>query len=211
MEYKGLGRYQKYLKLLRDIWQKREDVQLYLGLLLTLTAISFFVWFAIRPTLATILELVRQIDGQKQTLAQLEKKAAALSQAQREWQRIENYIDLVNQAIPDGALPEITARQIEALAGEENLALVNLSVGKIKILGTMQEEQTKIDLPKNVRSFPISFTVQGAPERIFSFLSRISQVRRPIIWESISVSGKPPEAATNLSLTISSSFPYIKQ
>lgn len=197
------GKYKRYLVLLRTVWQSREDVKAYTHLLLSLVAISLFTWFAIKPTAATIIELFGQIDTQQKVLATLEKKQKDLGTARQTWQKHEQNLPIINQAIPDVPQPYLWARQIEALAGKEGLVLTNLSFEKIEISGG--------EGAKEKNNFSTTFTVEGPNDAAISFLGNISKTRQPIIWESLTLSGKPPGAATTLTLSVTGSMPFGKQ
>lgn len=207
-------RYRNYISLLTVLFTKREDVRMYLNLLLTLVAIALFGWLAIRPTILTIIELRRHIMSQQNTLTLLEQKAKQLQQAQQELRTLQGSIDQINQAIPNQANPYTMARQIEALTSQKQVVLLDLSVGKITLVGktkTTEVKTTDVALPQGIQAYPISMVLEGDPENILNFLQTLSALRQPLIAETISLVGKPPGSATKLVLSINGYVPFEQQ
>lgn len=203
-------RYRKYLQLLRSAWRERPQYQAYLNLMLTLATISVFALFAIRPTLLVILELTRQIRAQTEVRDKLDKKLVSLSQAQQKWNEVQQDLSIISQALPDTPLPEQWGRQIEVLAAQDNISLINLSAGEVILVGKEKPKTQASKLPLGVRTFSVSLNSEGGPESAFSFLSNLSQMRRPVLFQTITLSGRPPAQAITLRLAITGALPYFK-
>lgn len=201
---KGITRYQQYLRLLRQTIKQREDVKAYLELILTLVAVSFFVWFAIRPTFATILTLVKQIEAQKAISQKLDQKLKNLAAISKDKAQFNKDKEVIDDSLPGDISPALTSRQFEAVAREEKINLETLAIGKA--IKTKEEMNSGSDL---VNTLPVSLTAQGAPEQAISFLTKLENMRRPIVWEKISLSGKPPGRATQLDITASGLIPFL--
>ncbi|MEK7182538.1 MAG: type 4a pilus biogenesis protein PilO [Patescibacteria group bacterium] len=196
-------RYQKYFQLIRTIWEKREDIRAYVGILLSLTTISFFGVWALRPTLTTIADLFSQIRTQRETVVQLDEKIKKLQEAQTTWRRLTPDLPLIDQALPETARPELFARQIEVLAVQENVALSVISVGEITVVGKGK---------MGTNQFPLSFTVHGDAQRIFSFLKKLSTLRRALSWEIVTLQSRKTEEAVasgaQLTLSVNGTVPF---
>ena len=67
-------RYKTYFLNISSQYSKKADVRVFMELLLSLATVSLFAIFAIRPTLITIAELFKEIQGKKTTVAQLDEK-----------------------------------------------------------------------------------------------------------------------------------------
>ena len=89
-------RYKTYFLNVLGRYRERADVRVYLEILLSLTAISIFSVFALRPTLLTIAELIKEIESKKLTLTQMEEKINNLSQAQTLFDRERGKIVLLD-------------------------------------------------------------------------------------------------------------------
>lgn len=192
---RGISKYQQYIRLLRLTLERREDIRAYLELLLTLAAVSFFAWFAIRPTIATIATLVRQVTAQKEIVEKLDRKLGALSLAQQQRQGFEKNFILADQAVPLGAKPELLSRQLEALAAKNNITLALVSI---------DQGETEQEIPMS----PLSAVLVGNPQNALSFLTDLQDLRRPFLWKSLSISGKPPGAAVEVNVSFTGVLPY---
>lgn len=201
MKEPGLTRYQNYLRFLRVKLEEREDVKLYLELLLTLSAISFFTWFAIRPTFATIVTLVKQIQIQEETAQTLDQKLKNLEAANRERPQFEKDRIIVDQAMPDGEGAAAVSRQIEALSSREGVALTNMSIEKL----------SEDPAPAKIKKLAVAANVSGQPQKIMSFITQLGKTRRPLLWETLSLIGKPPGAAGTLELSFTGAFPFVEK
>lgn len=202
MRETGLARYQNYLKLLRATIEQREDVKLYLELLLTLFAISFFALFAIRPTLSTIIILTKQISTQEEVATKLDQKIANLKAASAQKERFERNLLTINQSIPDDEAASLAARQLETLAIKENVNLLDMS---------LTSEVSPANNKNDSKNLLVSLSASGEPQRIIEFISQTGNMRRPILWETLTVSGKPTGAATTLDASFTGKVPFLPQ
>lgn len=198
-----LAYYQNYLNLLKVMWQKREDIRAYTGILLSLFAVTFFGIFAIRPTLKTIGELTSQIRGQKEIVATLDQKINSLETAQKTWQEITPHISILNQALPEIPNAEIFIRQVETFALQENLIIQDLSLGKLNLMGETGD---------GLKFFTFLVAVQGEPEKVFSFSEKLQNLRRVFVWQTVVLGEKKEKGQSTssgkLTLTIGGGVPY---
>ncbi|MEJ2441504.1 MAG: hypothetical protein P8Y06_01110, partial [Patescibacteria group bacterium] len=67
-------RYRSYFLNIVGVYKQRKDLRMFLELLLTLVTVSFFAAFALRPTLLTIIELLKEIDTKEETLTKMSTK-----------------------------------------------------------------------------------------------------------------------------------------
>lgn len=204
MQGKNISRYKQYLQFLRFAVVEREDVKLYLELFLTLGAITFFVIFAIRPTIITILALNQQIESQKTVSERLEKKLVNLAAASARRVEFEENKTLASQAIPDGEAAASATRQVEALAARTQVSLLTTTLGRL-------DEVKPQDAKDDVHKISISTVVTGTPENIFEFLSQVGKLRRPILWDTLQVSGKPAGAATTIDISFTGALPFVEK
>ena len=79
---KNYVRYRSYFLDIAGRYKERTDIRVYLEILLSLTTISIFSIFALRPTLLTIGGLIKDIEAKKATLVKMDEKMKNLSQAQ---------------------------------------------------------------------------------------------------------------------------------
>jgi Tfp pilus assembly protein PilO len=186
-------RYQRYFTDLGQFYQNKKT-RTYGGIILSLVKIIFFVFFAIRPTLKTITQLIRQTKDQKKVAEEMEKKINSLAEAQRNYLAIESDLPVIEEAIPQKAEIALLTKEIEALAKEAGVDLKSLRFNEIALSADQQ--------PKEKQEIKISFNVLGSYSNLKNFLRNLMSLRRVILVENFSFqTGK--EDSSILSLTFS--------
>lgn len=176
-------------------------------LLLSLGLVVFLGLFAIKPTLTTMSDLIKEIEDKTELKEQLDKKVAALSTAQTVFLSMENRLSVLDQAIP--SQPELikSLKIVEKLAGESNVIIESIGVTTIP-------DETPADLAIGVpeRSpLPVSVTVIGDYVSIRSFVESLRNVRRSYVVDTVSFSIEENRGQRKLRATISLSVPYFGQ
>ena len=100
--------YHRYRRYFTDLgrFHQTKKTRVYTGIILSLLTVTFFIIFAIKPTLTTITQLVKQTKDQKLVVGELEKKIASLSQAQNEYLAVESdYIWLMKLYLKNPKFP----------------------------------------------------------------------------------------------------------
>lgn len=187
-----------YRKNLANIY-KKPAAQVSMALILTIFAIIFFGIFAIRPTLATIVELNKRIDDQKIVVDKLEKKATALATAQSEYLLIEEKIPLVDAAIPKTQSLDTLLKQIEGIAATLNAPIDSIQVDEISFPEELVDEKDVgivLDLPLNI-------TISSTFMDIKEFMVLLSKIKRLVSVESISFSSETVESGELLKMNLS--------
>jgi Tfp pilus assembly protein PilO len=206
-------RYRSYFLNIVGVYKQRKDLRMFLELLLTLATVSFFAAFALRPTLLTIIELLKEIDTKEETLTKMSTKIQNLQQAQTLFLQEQSRISLLETTIPDTPAPDAFVRQIEGVAASHPVNLLGVSMGEITLAG---EEETKRGsdelekLPEDAKAISFSLSVSGQYSGIINFLSAIEQMRRPIKIDAINIISSELEGAQNLVLVITGRTPYLK-
>jgi hypothetical protein len=117
-------KYSKYLKKFNYSLITTQSA--YLELILTFAAIAFFGWFAIRPTLLTIGELVKEIQTKQEILAKLNEKIDALVVADTVYRNSKSKLQFLDQALP--SYPQIVEYMaiLELLSTETGIQLSDI-------------------------------------------------------------------------------------
>lgn len=183
------GHYSAYLRKLSRFYQKKE-VKIYLNLILSLAAISFFAFFAIRPTALTIAELSKELKDQETVLTRLEKKISELNEARKNFSELEEDLHLISEALPDSPEPSLAVAQIETLVWENNLEINSLGTKGVVLIGTKPETKrgvkTEVKTPYPV--FQMDINLSGSYEDLTSFLKELDNLRRVIHIKSVGMS-----------------------
>lgn len=169
--------YQRELKKLFE----REEVKAYTMTILSLFALSFFTLFAIRPTLATLFSLRRQISDSREVDHQLELKINTLLQAQETLQKEKDNLFLLDEALPSDPQFTVLVRELETLARDNEATLAALQVESFNFQG-------KSDVPKKAaaekkvgnepESFNFSLRLSADYLRLKNFLNQLMSLKR---------------------------------
>ncbi len=171
-------RYRRYFTDLSHFYRSKK-AKTYLGIIFSLLTVIFFIVFAIKPTLITITQLIRQIKDQKMVVKELEKKITQLSQAQNEYLAIEPDLYLLDQALPQDPQAILLIKQLETLAYQNGVGISRLRFNEFNLTekGTGKSEKQAISF---------NFSVFGNFNNLKSFLTSLANLRRIVLVESFS-------------------------
>jgi len=171
-------RYRRYFTDLTKFYQHKK-ARTYTAIILSLLTVTFFIFFAIRPTLKTIAQLIRETKDQKTVATELEKKINNLSEAQKNYLVVEPELNLVEETLPQKAEVTLLTKQIETLARQSGVAIVNLRFSEVNLT----EKQTGKQEKQEVK---FSFNVLGDYLNLKNFLKSLMSLRRLVLVESFS-------------------------
>jgi Tfp pilus assembly protein PilO len=187
-------------RAIRDITEK-PVMRVYMEIFLTLVAVSLFGIFAIRPTMITIGKLLQEIKLKEVTLATMNKKIADLNTAKDLYTKESEKIKLIEEAIPNSPEPDLLALQIEELAKTDGVVVKNLGIENIKMVGAPSlEDDGKLSLTLNL---------SGGYSSLIKFAKDVEDLRRPIMYDGLSISSIQSKDGTSLYMTLENlSTPY---
>lgn len=208
-------RYREFFMNIVALYKKRWDLRAFLEILLSLGTVSFFIVFALKPTVLTIAELYKEIQTKKETVAKLDEKIKNLTIAQQVWARDEAKISLSKTSVPSSPVPESYVRQIEGLAAQNGISLLGISVGEVTLVGetkeTAAEETDLAPLPEDASAVTFSVSITGAYQQLFSFLAGLENLRRPLKIDAVSItSSENEEGIIKQILLVSGRVPFLK-
>jgi Tfp pilus assembly protein PilO len=183
-------------------YNEKPALRAYMELFLTLLAISLFGLFAIRPTVITIGNLIKEIEAKNETLKIMNEKVNNLYTAKDLYIKEADKIKLINDAVPNQPKPDILALQIEQLSIEKKVIVDSMSIEGIKILGESTDNKQDISL---------SLGVTGSYFNLINFAEGLEELRRPIKYDSISLTTEKTEKVDGLMMNFGNlSTPYLK-
>lgn len=187
-------------RAIRELNEK-PAMRAYLEIFLTLITISLFGIFAIRPTMITIGKLLQEIKLKESTLATMNKKIADLNAAKDLYTKESEKIKLIEEAIPRSPQPDLIALQIEGLARENNVNIKSLGIEDTKILGTPTPEDDGV--------LTLTLNLSGEYQGLISFAKGMEDLRRPIMYDGLSLSLVQGKDSRALFMTLENlSTPY---
>ncbi|MBM3208793.1 hypothetical protein FJZ40_00665 [Candidatus Shapirobacteria bacterium] len=187
------SRYRKYFLTIPRFYQYKR-VRVYTGLILTLFTISFFAFFAIRPTIVTIASLVAEIRAKEELNQELDKKIQSVLAAQVAYSQIAPRLVVLDAAFPvgkrfAGLLPEIENAGNTSGASVSGIAFEGI--------GAVKEKE-----PKEI-SFSISLL--GSFESLTKFLASSFSLPRAVKADAFSLS-KSAREGDSQNLTLQGKF-----
>ncbi len=184
-------RWQRYYTML-DPLVRKPKVQAYSFLVLSLFTSAFFLFFAVRPTINTIINLRKQIEDSTNVNSKLTEKINALAQIQAQYEVIKPDLPLLAQAMPERADVVGLVQQIEKITTDNQAALTAMQFSEANLVGEGTGKDTQ-------NSIPVTFQVSagGDYSRLLALLNSISKLPRLVSVDSLNInSGTASPAAT---------------
>lgn len=179
-----LSRYRRYYQSL-ERFTKEPRTNAYTTAIFSFLAVSLFGWYAIRPTINTILFLRRQIADNKKVSQQMEEKITNLIEAQALYQRAQLSLPTVKQALPENPEAIELLAQFHSLADVSEASISSVTVASAPLLGTNPSTQKTPN--KKVVDVPVTIVVVGTYTSIKSFLDGIADMRRILTVDAVSL------------------------
>lgn len=198
MNTKGMltNSYRRYYQKLTPLLKQRK-VQALTMIILSIFSVSFFSFFAIRPTIRTIVVLQKQIEDRSLVDEQLEQKINALIEAQTNYQEVEPLVPVIYSLLPD--TPNLTSLliKLEGLTQDTNATISAISVSPV-ILSTdkvstqetipdQPQEDTDVLADEDTNAIPFLFSVSysGTYEELKSILQKLISTDRIVFVNNL--------------------------
>jgi Tfp pilus assembly protein PilO len=201
---------QRYSQDLRRYY-RLPAVQVSLTLVLSLFVMAGFIFFALRPTIVSIVTLRNTITESEEKLAKLDTKVKNLQQASAQLEAVKPLLPAVNLTIPTtGAeYPPLTLA-VSFLAAQNGVQLQSESMGATMLFSRILAPFNP-SITQSVISLPFSLRVTGTYPSVANFLSQILTMERIVMVESISLTKEAATRTTTptVSLNINGSAYYL--
>lgn len=199
----GDYRYHRYLTNIGRLYRQKK-VRVYTEIVLSIFAVAFFLFFAIKPAAVTITGLVKKINDQKLVLEKLEKKVQALTQAQKNYLAVQANLYLIEQALP--TKPEISyfIKELEILTRQAN---INLNATQFEQV-TLKEKATP---QKNPKEIGFTLTASADYQKLKNFLQILGSLRRTVLVNAFgfSISKEKEGELKSLDLNLKANVYYL--
>jgi len=194
----------KQLTITLNKFYEKPVAKVSLELFLSIGAILFFAIFAIRPTLVTMSDLVKEIEDKKALDQKMTQKIAALSTAQFTYLEAEEELRALDQALP--TTPDFirSLKIIEKIASERGILINTIAVTEIP-----KEIEKEIAFSKLEKmSFPVSLSLSGDYNQIRLFVEDLLSNRRSFVTDTVIFSVSEERGQRKLQVTVTLSIPY---
>lgn len=206
-------RYKEYFMDIVSLYNRRQDLRIFLELLLTLGAIIFFAVVALRPTALTISQLLTDIKTKEELVSKLDQKIVNIQKARQVYDQESQRVLMAKDAVPNGPTPESLSRQIEGLAQRNGDTILGFSVQEVILVGkegALSTEESKKALPGGSLGLSFSVSVTGSYQGLTTFLDNLENIRRPIKIDTLSLTANNSESGQKIILLVTGRVPYIK-
>jgi Tfp pilus assembly protein PilO len=168
------------------------------ALIMSLLCIGFFALAAIRPTLETMAQLLKQIDEKKALDVKLTQKISALSSAQRQLNDKENLFPLISLAVPNSAEFNDLVVVMEKLATDHQVAFGAAQIEKVPL----EDPVGKVGSSTKLVSYPITLSFTGSYDNLIALMKEMSNLKRVIVIDRFDITPNTSDQASNLVLTL---------
>lgn len=187
------AQYRKYYEAVAGITNKPKN-RAYTTAVFSFLAVSLFGWYAIRPTLQTILFLRREITDKTEINKKMEEKISNLIQAQATYQTIQDNITLLDEALPQNPEAISLVEQMKNLAENTGAVITSLQVAAVPVLVEEAPQQTnptpaapttKSITSFKTKTFAFSIILVGDYPALKMYLDGIMSMRRVVSIDSL--------------------------
>lgn len=176
-----------------------------LELIFSILAVIFFAIFAVKPTLQTMSELVKEIEDKRALEEQLEQKIASLNTAQTQYQKFSSQFYLLDEAIPKTAELVGGLKIVERIASDNGLVIKGITISAVP------NELSKADEKAATReSLTFNVDLTGDYLKIRQFVEDLMSSRRMIIVDQVNFSLGSNRYQKNLSAIVRVNLPYYR-
>lgn len=196
------SQYFRYFTYIKPI-TKHPIIKNYGSTIFALLTISILTFFAIKPTVETILVLQKKLENENEILKKVTEKANNLSQGKQNYDNLDQNIkDKINLAIPDILTIKSITDSLEQIALSHQASISALQVQPLIVSAKVADQVGTLTEASFV------FNVEGSYPNFIAILQDLKKSSRLISIDSISLS-KASEGPS-LIMSLSGKAYYLK-
>ena len=180
-------------------------VKTYGSIIFTIFALIIFTFFAIKPTIETVLVLQKKLDNSKEIYAKVTEKTENLTKARQNYNDLESSTkSKIQIAVPSN--PEIKTI-IQTL---EAIALINqASISAIQIQPIVLETKGRSTIEnKELGEVLYTINLEGSYRNLTNFIKQLHQTNRLMTIESLTINKS--QTGQSILLSINGKSYYLK-
>ncbi len=194
--------YSRYFTYIKPV-TKLPIVKTYGSTIFTLLVITFFIFYAIKPTVETILVLQKKLDNSSKVLEKVTQKANNLSQGKANFENLDpNLKSKLQRLIPDTVSLKSIIQSLEQTAKIHEASVSALQIQPLVI------ESKVTDKLGALSEITFTFNADGQYSNLIAILQELKSSARLISIDKLSFS-KLSEG-TGLVMSVSGKAYYIK-
>ncbi len=185
--------YRKYYHSLEPLLAKPKT-QMYSTVIFIFLVVSLFGWYAVKPTVQTILYLRREIIDKKAVNQKMDEKIEALIKAQSLIDSTGNRLTFIDDAMPTNPNAIDVVRQLRDLANGAGASISAIQVSSVPVLPSATASASKSYAIKQI-DVSVTMSIEGTYDKLSKFLQNIIAMRRIITIESITFTPNKTQVA----------------
>jgi Tfp pilus assembly protein PilO len=182
---KRFEQFKRYYRSLEPELEKPKN-KIYTSVIFSFLAISLFSWFAIKPTIQTIIYLQREISDKTVLDKKMEQKIANLIETQTNYENVKNQLSLIEDAIPLNPDSLDAVIQLKNLINTTEATISSLQVAQVPLFSESNSVNPKNSTPQN--EFAINAMVSGKYADIEQYLNGLVGMRRIFSIDTLTLS-----------------------
>jgi len=204
------SQYKKYSQSIAPFLQSPRTKN-YSTVIFFFLVLSVFGWYAIRPTVQTILYLQREIKDKTEIDKKMDLKIYSLIEANTAYENNQTLLAVLPEVVPSSPEALDAVSQINLLAAEKGVAVSSLQMSGIPLASPSAAPTQKSQ--KLFTEIPIAFSIDGPYLSVLTFLKELITMKRIITIQSMkfipiktntlnaSDSGKPASIKVSVNVT----------
>lgn len=187
--------YSRYFTYIKPV-TRLPIIKTYGSTIFTLIVIIIFIFFAIKPTVETILVLQKKLTETSDVLDKINKKANDLSLGKQNYDNLDPTIkSKVTQAIPDTVALKSITQTLEQIAKSHDTSISALQIQPI-VIGTKSENSVG-----SLSEIDFTFNIEGGYANLIALLQDLKSSSRLISIDSLSLSKLTEGSGLIMSIT----------
>lgn len=180
-------RYHRYYRTIEPILKTPKN-RAYTAAVFSFLAISLFGWYAIRPTIQTILFLRQEIGDKEIVNTKMEEKINALIEAQAAYETVRPKLSLILEAMPPDPEALNVVTQLRNLAQGTGISFTNLTLSQVPLVGSdIPATGSARPARQSQGEFALSVVINAPFNILRSFIDGIVAMRRVVTIDSVSI------------------------
>lgn len=179
--------FKRYYKNITPVL-KKPKVRSITSAVFSFLAISLFLWYAVRPTAATIIYLRKEIEEKTVLNQQMESKITSLIEAQNAYEAVLDTLPVLDQALPHQPDAIILARQLRNIAQVTQASISALQIPGVPITTKESTPGAKtVAVQEPMQDFTVSIVLSGSYPAIKAFMENLLSLRRITAIDSMTI------------------------
>lgn len=185
----------RYFTYIRPIMRSK-FTKTYSSLIFSLITIFIFSFYAIRPTVTTILSLQKSIGEQSEVVNKLQEKVNSLSEGTRNYENLDGTVKTkIGNLVPDN--PDLAAL-IDSITNAANTAEASVSGLQFQTV-KLENKKTQIIKGASLNEIDFALNIQGNFQSLMRLLTTLKKSDRLIKITSVNLT-QPPDSSLIMSL-----------